>query len=1103
VNSVSFSPDGRFALSGGSDKTLQLWDIETGKCLSTFKGHTDSVNSVSFSPDGRFALSGGGFRDEALLLWDIKTGECLRIFEEHTFEVSTVSISPSGRYALSGGNFRDKTLRLWDISASPSTSLRARPNAGVEMGECLRTFDGHTKIVHSVCFSPDERFALSGSEDKTLRLWDIETGQCLRTFDGQTDSVNSVSFSPDGRYAASGGDQTLRLWFLDWDLEEKETADWDESARPYLQTFLYLHVPYAQNLPKGREPTQKEIVPSLTRRGKPHWTEEDFEQLLFTLGCAGYGWLRPEGVRKELIKMTREWQETNHNASPASQKMDPEKCQYCFRCGRQVNPYSFWVDTSYTCSKCGNIRIAEERDKTAVSDCSKCKRILLPSFVYCPYCGTSTTTNPVGNDSPELSPAQTPIQYGDVLNDRYRVDADSAISDSNPNMRKGYDLIRKQPVILKFTYPIREIQMPGTISIQGQQEIDLLKRLKHPCIIKVLDRQEHAGNPYLVLEYLEGGSLASLFYQKRVSFLDAIKLLHPVALALLYLHHKEIIHNDIKPANILLSKKGGPKLADFGIAKDQPGYREQDSPVAGTMPYMAPERQTGQATPQTDIYALGVTLYELITGDQAADFRPDHQALNPSGIITDLPEDIVSLTRKMTMSSAEDRIPDVASVIQEMEKIYLRHAAAVDHSKLTFEYCGYCGKPRIADLYNSHSWCKYCYQDPWEDVNDDFPTKWSCDCGGGHLIGCSYCALCGKPSPYFQRKFPSAYRGEEISSLEGVRKLAMAWEQFNQSAGNQYEIIKNLTVNVFQAHDQDGNDVVVKIGAGYGLDSGLYTYDHLLEEIQIMQEISHPNIVKFVRSHDGPVLVTHFVTGDTLFNRFAHERASVKETVDILCQLADAVSYVHTCNIIHRDLTPHNVIWDGKKVTLIDFGYAARFQSSKPPGSIVATLFLGEDNTTLLMRSWFRPPEIQEGSHYPATDVFYLGFLGLFLMDVNLYVDVEAVLPRSTTDDDLLYWKIKGQYLSADQQIDEAFARLRQHPGIPPVLLEILNIAVAPEIADRYQNATEFLNVLKSLQTSAVEAPTICKTCEKSFSSEFNFCPYCGAEQVTGKAGTL
>ncbi|MDW8102829.1 MAG: WD40 repeat domain-containing protein [Anaerolineae bacterium] len=105
--------------------------------------------------------------------------------------------------------------------------------------------------------------------------------------------MTSIAFSPDGQYALSGSeDQTLRLWALDWEWGFPELADWDEGARPYLEIFLKLHTPYG---PDG-----------LSRAGPPQWTEEDFQKLLHELSLRGFGWLRPEGVRRELEKMARE-----------------------------------------------------------------------------------------------------------------------------------------------------------------------------------------------------------------------------------------------------------------------------------------------------------------------------------------------------------------------------------------------------------------------------------------------------------------------------------------------------------------------------------------------------------------------------------------------------------------------------------------------------------------------------------------------------------------------------------------------------------------------------------------------------------------------------
>ena len=126
----------------------------------------------------------------------LKGGWYLRTLEGHGDTVYGISFSPNGTYGLSGS--ADRTIRLWDIAT----------------GQEIRRFEGHTHGVTSVSFSPDGRYALSGGVT-TLRLWDIETGQEIRRFEGQW-SAADVSFSPDGRYALSGSeDRTIRLWKIE------------------------------------------------------------------------------------------------------------------------------------------------------------------------------------------------------------------------------------------------------------------------------------------------------------------------------------------------------------------------------------------------------------------------------------------------------------------------------------------------------------------------------------------------------------------------------------------------------------------------------------------------------------------------------------------------------------------------------------------------------------------------------------------------------------------------------------------------------------------------------------------------------------------------
>ena len=212
--------------------------------------------------------------------------------------------------------------------------------------------------------------------------------------------------------------------------------------------------------------------------------------------------------------------------------------------------------------------------------------------------------------------------------------------------------------------------------------------LSHPHVVAVYDAGEDAQGPYLVMEYVEGETLADrLRREGLLPLADALRIAVACARALDHAHRRGVVHRDVKPGNVLLGVDGSVKLADFGIAKvaweGEP--LTQTASLVGTAAYLAPERVQGEeSTPSSDVYALGVVLYEMLTGRPpfegetplATALAHVNQQPIPPGQLRELPPPVEEAVMRCLAKDPQHRFADAGALAEALGKVDVGEASA-------------------------------------------------------------------------------------------------------------------------------------------------------------------------------------------------------------------------------------------------------------------------------------------------------------------------------------------------------------------------------------------------------------------------------------------
>lgn len=270
------------------------------------------------------------------------------------------------------------------------------------------------------------------------------------------------------------------------------------------------------------------------------------------------------------------------------------------------------------------------------------------------------------------------LKSNQIIDDRYKI-LYTLGEGGYAFVYKAHDLITNKDVAVKMLRP--EAEADATTLSRFEREARAVASLNHQNIIKVLNVGSYLGKSYMVNEFVSGQTLRQILdVRGKFSFMEALDVMYQLCSATMYAHQHGIIHRDIKPQNVFLTRDGIIKLGDFGIATIQDSKHVTKSEViVGTVHYMAPEITQGNAANEkSDIYSLGVTFFELVTGHLPFDGdNPVNVALMhiretfPSlrKYIPYVPPALEAIIYKACAKDPVDRYIDVGYMRKDIERI--------------------------------------------------------------------------------------------------------------------------------------------------------------------------------------------------------------------------------------------------------------------------------------------------------------------------------------------------------------------------------------------------------------------------------------------------
>jgi serine/threonine protein kinase len=661
---------------------------------------------------------------------------------------------------------------------------------------------------------------------------------------------------------------------------------------------------------------------------------------------------------------------------------------------------------------------------------------------------------------------------------------------------RGFDVRLKRRVAIKvIDAPFRTD--PDYVA-RFEREAQAIAQLKHPHIVGVYRSGEANGLLYIAMEYIEGADLEAVLAdyrqdQQLMPFDHVGQIIQPICLALDYAHSQGVIHRDVKPSNIMLDKQGRPILTDFGLALLDNKTRGE---IFGTPHYMAPEQvfSSAGAVPQSDLYSLGVILYEIFTGKLPFEADHPHEVatlhlteppLPPRQLRPDLSPELEAVILKALTKAPEGRYPTGLALADALDQVL----AGVE------DKIAQPGRAVIPTTDTPPDASLASSSPPAEAVVSDQPQAKK-----GQVITTRYLlknirallieltALLNEEElrqlyvdlpdfrPVHHQLTRSNGKAEIIDrlleyaeqTLQLDELLAQAKEHnpalyekyqpyyeyvsvgrrdlVGQSLGK-YHLVERLgqggMADVYKAYQPGlARFVALKVIHSHRADDVEFIERFEREAIAVAS-LHHPHIVQvfdFAREDDLYYMVMEFIAGPTLETELKgyKERQALMplaEIVTIFQGLASAIDYAHSRKVIHRDLKPGNIMFTPRRrVVLTDFGIAR----------VMTVPSYTTKNAVMGTPAYMSPEQAQGEAVDGRSDIYSLG--------VVLYELVTGRVPFEGDNPIAIVLKRVSESWSSPSSVN---------PNLPRSVEQVILKAMQKNPADRYQTAGEMAQALQ------------------------------------------